>query len=279
MSTQCEVATGKLRQLQLVEFEILKKVKAMCEQYGLTYYLIGGTLLGAVRHGGFIPWDDDVDIAMPRPDYERFLEIAKDYFAYPFALSTNDTDPNHLFAFARVIDKRTKVKSTAAKKEQIWYSWIDIFALDAMPANKIHFLLRKNHIYYAKAMFKFSVFDEMVGINQPDRPFHQRFLIALANKMQFERFMNPKKQIHRFNKVLSMYPYEKGKYAVNMLGGYQFKSLMEKEVFGKYTELSFEGEPFRVPEKYDVFLTRIYGDYMKLPPEDRRNKHSTIVID
>ena len=181
MENNVRPAEGTLRELQLLEFEMLKKVKEICNKNHITYFLSGGTLLGAVRHGGFIPWDDDVDIAMPRPDYERFLKAAEQEFEYPYEILTPDKDSSYLFPFAKIIDKRAKVKTTSRKNEQVWNVWVDIFPLDSMPKNKIHFTLRKYHILYRRMMFMFSCFDDMVSVNKKNRPFIEKAMIRFGS--------------------------------------------------------------------------------------------------
>lgn len=266
-----------LRRLQLVEFDILKQVKKICEQHQLTYYLSGGTLIGAVRHKGFIPWDDDIDIAMPRPDYEKFLVFAEEELPEPLVLSTRKT--GSIAPFAQVQNKSIYVRSTSRKNEQIWPAWIDIFPLDAMPNEKVHFFFRKYHLLYRRMMFQLSVFDDYVSINKKSRPWYEKVIIWIATKMHPDHFLNADKQCSKFHKALAAYPFTKGKYVINMLGMYKFKSVMEKEIYGRKTELSFEGEPFSVPEQYDAYLRRIYGDYMQVPPENERNHHETEIIE
>ena len=267
-----------LRELQLLEFEMLKKVKEICDKNHITYFLSGGTLLGAVRHGGFIPWDDDVDIAMPRPEYERFLKIAEQEFEYPYEVLTPDKDSRYLFPFAKIIDKRAKVKTTSRKNEQIWNVWVDIFPLDSMPKNKLHFTIRKYHILYRRMMFMFSCFDDMVSVNKKNRPFIEKAMIKFGSLIHVERFLDTPKQIKKYNQCLRRYRFSRGYYIINLMGVYKFRSVMERSIYGKKTEIPFEGINFRVPEQYDLYLKRIYGDYMALPPEDQRNHHEIELI-
>ena len=126
-----------LRNVQLAELDILKLVKRICDKYDIKYSLHGGTLLGAVRHGGFIPWDDDIDIGMPRPDYEEFMRIVRDFLPEHmiyrnFRIGNEDT-----IFFSRVEDSSIQVEDSSAIKKRNRNAWIDIFPLDGMPKNVI----------------------------------------------------------------------------------------------------------------------------------------------
>ena len=278
MDNSVNPAEGDLRKLQLLEFEILKKVKDICDRYDITYFLSGGTLLGAVRHRGFIPWDNDVDVAMPRPDYERFLKIAEKELEYPYDVLIPNESKDYLFPFTKIIDRRAKVKTSSRKNEQIWYVWADIFPLDSMPKNKLHFTLRKYHILFRRMMYMYSCFDDMVTINKKNRPMVERIMIRFGSLSHLERFLDTSKQIRKYNQCLCRYPFSKGYYIINLMGVYKFKSVMERSIYGKKTEIPFEGVNFRVPEQYDLYLKRIYNDYMSFPPEDQRNLHQIELI-
>ncbi len=120
--------------LQRIELDILKKVLALCEKYGLVYYALGGTLLGAVRHKGFIPWDDDIDIGMPRSDYERFLEVAAKELEMPYQLHTlQQKHGEYSYYSARVENTDVKIRRKATIKEVVIPAWIDVFPLDGVP--------------------------------------------------------------------------------------------------------------------------------------------------
>ena len=136
-----------LRKLQLAELEVLKEVVRICDKYKITYYISGGTYLGAVRHKGFIPWDDDVDIAMPREDYEIFLQLAEQELNSKYKLVTYKKDDNYLYYPSKIETDEMKVINHSVNNEKNFNAWIDIFPLDGMPnnfiRNKINKLKRK----------------------------------------------------------------------------------------------------------------------------------------
>ncbi len=268
----------RLRDLQLIEFGILKKFKELCDKHNLTYYLIGGTLLGAVRHKGFIPWDDDVDVSMPRPDYAKFISIAQNELEEPYRLVTKEIDPSIVCSFARMIDKRIKVKTEYTKSPQVNYAGIDVFPMDAMPENKFHYFFRKYHILFRRKLFVISEFNDAACITK-DRRGLEKAIFILIDKCKLERLFNSMRQFRAYHRVLTKYPYDRGRYVGQLLGGYIYKYMMEREVYEPGKELEFEGELFRVPENYDALLRNLYGDYMMLPPEDKRDKHKSTILD
>ncbi|MBR3339639.1 MAG: LicD family protein, partial [Lachnospiraceae bacterium] len=162
--------------------------------------------------------------------------------------------------------------------EQIWNVWVDVFPLDSMPKNKTHFTIRKYHILYRRMMFLFSCFDDMVSVNKKNRPFIEKAMIKLGSTIHPDRFLSTPKQIRKFNQCLRRYRFSRGYYIINLMGIYKFRSLMERPIYGKKTEIPFEGVNFRVPEQYELYLEKIYGDYMALPPEEQRNHHEIELI-
>ena len=144
MAEQKTENQNDLRKLQLVELDILKEFLRICKKHHLRYYALGGTLLGAVRHEGFIPWDDDIDVGMPRPDFRRFEKIAeKELPEYLHYCSFMKTEGYHHYV-PRITDSRVKVIDESAAVDAEKEAWIDIFPLDGMPGNKY---LRKFHCF------------------------------------------------------------------------------------------------------------------------------------
>lgn len=273
--------TGNIDETKIIqkyELEILKRIRKICDENGIAYFLSDGTLLGAVRHKGFIPWDDDVDVAIPRPDYERFIHAAVKSFTDPYEVLIPNKTKGYLFPFVKIIDKRVKVRTASREKEQIWNVWVDIFPLDVMPENKVRFFIRKYHLLYRRMMYMFSCFDDMASIDRPDRPFIERILIRFAKIIHPDRYLDTSVQIEKYNQALMSLPYDKGNQIISFHGAYKFRSLMDKSVYGTPDKLLFEGDFYSVPEQYEKYLSTLYGDFMQLPPENKRNQHKLELI-
>ncbi|MEL5895758.1 LicD family protein [Bacteroides sp. GD17] len=253
-----------LRELQLRLSEMLSAVAKVCDENNIRYYLIGGTALGAIRHKGFIPWDDDIDVAMPRPDYERFLKISHLNLPEHYEVRNYKTHPEgHVYPWSKIENKRTTVVMNWHK--YLNYAggiYIDLFPLDGLPKNDF---LRKVHL---NTLFFFS--KKIFGIAYVDpETFEGRFLKRWIVKF-FHR-KNCRSILHfLIHSLLGLYHYDRCEWVANCLGEYGFKEVMEKSIFGNFVNKEFEGSMYKIPEQYDLYLTRLYGNYVELPPADRR---------
>lgn len=267
-----------LRRLQLAEKEILRSVTEFCSEHGLRYVVMGGTLLGAVRHGGFIPWDDDVDIAMPRSDYERFLTLAKSRYNgidTPFNVLNYKEDVDHIYYFTRVVDKRVTLIDKSSVKEKTQFAWIDVFPLDGMPKNALARALHKISLLHARLMFQYSRFDDIVSVKTQKRPLHEKLLIAIGKIFNVQKIISNKKALMRLDKRLKKYPFELSEYAVNFMGAGKFKEMHKRSLYEDVVSYKFEDLTVNGVRNSHEWLTAMYGDYMTLPNEKDRNKHFT----
>lgn len=267
----------QLRKLQYVELNMLKEVVRICEKNELTYYLSAGTFLGAVRHKGFIPWDDDADVRMPRQDYEKLMQILPAELSKPYVLGSHIYDKSVHRYFSRIEDPRVKIHRSQSKNGEECNAWLDIFPLDGMPANKIHNKLRQLRLLNRRMWLQISVFDEIIEL-QKKRPWHENLIIAIVKRTPIQKFVSYDKMWLKLDKAMKAYPADGAKYLVNFMGYYKFKDMIPREVYGNGAKYEFEGEYFNGPEDYDKFLKHLYGDYMKLPPEDKRNKHFAQIV-
>jgi len=265
--------TAQLRQLQLVELEIMKVFADICERHGLRYAMIGGTLLGAIRHRGFIPWDDDIDVGMPREDYESFLEIVRGELPEHYDFLNYKQTPDYLRYFSRVVDTRVEVTNASYANKQVEHAWIDIFPLDGMPRTKFG---RFMHFWYMTAwkfLYHASCFDELVNLNRAGRPFYQRVLIKIMQATKgITAKLDTKKLLLRIERLLMKYSVADCEYGISLFGAYMMKEIMPKRIFGDGALYDFEDSRFVGPVDYDAFLTLLYGDYMT-PPKNK-NKHT-----
>ena len=267
-----------LTKLQDAEFEVLLEIRRICEKYNLTYYLSGGTYLGAVRHQGFIPWDDDMDIALPRSDYMKFTKVVKHELPSGMEFVAYDTNSEYKHPVARINNNSVHIINHSYKKDRIESAWVDIFPLDGMPSTKIAMQVHKVHLLWRRVMIGWANYQNLQEL-KPNRPWYEKCLMFIGKTLKPGRFMNLNKQYKKMEKVLMSIPDESSKVYMNFHGAYRFNSIMEKDFYyGDGAKYTFRGELFNAPQNYDAYLKKIYGDYMKLPPEEDRNKHKTEVV-
>lgn len=269
---------NNLKKLQDVEFDILLEIRRICKKHHLTYYLIDGTFLGAVRHKGFIPWDDDIDIAIPRSDYQKFVDVVVKELPESMEFKSYATDSEYHNVVARVVSSNICRINHAYSDGKIEPALVDIFPLDGMPDTNIRLLLHKINLLWRKVTIGWANYKNLQD-SKSFRPWYERILIFIGNTVKPGYFMNLTKQYKKMEKSLMKYSDKNSKVYINFNGGYKFRSIMDKEYyFGKGSLYTFNNEKFNGPSNYDAYLTKIYGDYMKLPPESERNKHQTEVL-
>lgn len=284
---ECEVSAkadydqNQLKRLQAIELEMFKTVRAICNKHDIPYFALGGTLLGAVRHKGFIPWDDDIDVAIPRPYYEAFLQIAAKELPEHLGVLDYRCNVEGMLPtlFARVYNKRTKLLKSNPIVQHESFVLIDVFPLDAMPSNGFLRFFQKYRLLYDRMKVQFSMYEIGVHQNRPNRPFHEKALMRFREVTKLGANWNSRALIAKAEKDLCCYDYDKEGYIVNAFGAYKFKEMFPKTWFGAGVELPFEDTTITCPVDSEKVLTRMYGDYMKLPPEESRAlNHSTTII-
>lgn len=245
------------KELKTIQVDILCDVAAFCEKNGLRYFLAYGTLLGAVRHKGYIPWDDDIDIHMPRPDYERFLQT---YSSDNNIAVSHENCPAYRVAFAKVYRKGTTIREFHFKQD-VFGVYIDIFPLDGFEnkalAHKCGELRRYIHV-------KSSVF-------LPQMTLMRRLRLA-ATKFILLPFGLPF-MLRRIKKIATRREYDSSSLVFSSYCRYAEREIFDREIFDNYTKVRFEGLEFRAPLDCDTYLRTLYGDYMTLPPADKQVSH------
>ncbi len=270
---------SELRQLQLCELEILKRFSEICEKHDLRYFMIGGTMLGAIRHKGFIPWDDDVDIGMPRPDYIRFLQIAGSELPPHFQLLNYRKDKEYLRYFSRLVDKNVRIYNDSNSETLIENAWVDIFPLDGSSNQPIKRWLQFYSLCAVRVKYHFSCFEKMVNLMRPGRPFYQRAIIKFGQVFKIGRRQNTKGILNRIDQKLRSYQYDHSLYVMNFFGAYVKKELLPRKWFGEGVLYQFEDIQLRGPSEYDVYLTNFYGDYHAVPSDIDKDKHTITKIE
>ncbi|VEG71545.1 LPS biosynthesis protein [[Pasteurella] aerogenes] len=267
-----------LKLIQRKELNIFKEFIRVCNKHNLNYYILGGTLLGAVRHKGFIPWDDDIDIGMPRQDYEKLMRIDASEFLSPYKLVSEMNTPSFTKAFMNLQDSSTKLIMTYSNEELDASLWIDIFPIDGLPKNPIKKWLHEQNYLFSRMLVQLSQFDKIVNQNKLDRPFIEKLIIKLASVISIERILKYEMCQKRYLSVISKYDMNEY-YSGNYTGAYKLRELVPTEYFGDGVMLQFEDIQVRGPQKYHEYLEAIYGqNYMQLPPEESRVPHQYHII-
>ena len=267
-----------LRKLQLLELNILRNVVSICDAHELKYYLAEGTLLGAVRHKGFIPWDDDIDICMPREDFEKLSCIAKSELPKGYSCDfCHDTD---IWGTMRISDKNHKIHRELDGKKLNLFVSIDVFPLDGFPKGKFR---RKMH--WLRLLFRFAVF-KSTQVEQIDRISNRsiffRIAITFAAHVPIWRLLDKQKELQRLTNALKSYSYSTSEEVINFYSEYCKRAsfaipdiVISKRNYGDGKVTLFENECFTIPKEACKVLEIEYGDYMLLPPlEEREPKHN-----
>lgn len=261
-----------LTEIQAREYELLKQFDAYCKRHGLTYCLCGGTLLGAVRHKGFIPWDDDIDLMMPREDYERLRDLSRGETVSDCLRVRYPGDAGYPYGFMKAVDTRTVVyERNITRDEQRTGLALDIFPLDRMYVSPW-----KNRLLLTRVKFWIQVGKVGAGMVRAEKDSLKKrlrnlvmlLLRPIAACVSYEKAMARVDRIASGRRTLA--PYILG----NLGWPNQWKDMFPKEVFDSYVDLDFGADKFPCPAGYDAYLTQLYGDYMRIPKEGERAAHS-----
>lgn len=263
----------KLSRLQEAELEIFKEFITICEKEKLKWFICGGSFLGAIRHQGFIPWDDDVDVAMPRPDFEKFLKIAPLYLSSQLYLSTYKLGQKHYTLVAMIINKNKEFTLNNSAKQVKIGAWMDILVIDGAPPEGIKRKVFKIKYLYYRMMNQFAHFNEVVNLNKK-RPWYEMVAIKFAQISNIETHLNGIKIGDRFHALLKRNPYDSSKEVATFMGAAKMHEILPREVYGEGKDYMFEGIKVKGPDQADTYLTHFYGDYMTPPPEGERNRHN-----
>lgn len=273
-------ARPEMTSVQRYIFDIFKAVVDLLEGEGIPYFMQGGTMLGAIRHQGFIPWDDDVDIAIPRSAYDRFLASCGDKLPEHLELRTYWDETDHHYYFARIVDNRYQIKRMGSLETRLENVWIDIFPLDGMPQNPVVRRIHELRLTWARLCYHLSCI-EKVNIKRPGRPLVERMVIRVATVIPVGKLFNTRRMLDKMDRLLRKYPPEESDLLVNFTGqtSYHFNEMLPKTIYGSGRAYPFESASFIGPEDYDAYLTSLYGDYMVPPKEGDRNAHVSELVE
>ena len=263
-----------MNDFQIKVFEIMKWFHSICLMNNLRYYMLGGTMLGAIRHKGFIPWDDDADFGMPRNDYEKFIEITNNLNDNSFVVeSYHNGNKDFPYPFVKVYDKNTTlIEDLRIPIKRGLY--IDVFPLDGTGITK-----KESDGFQRKCFHKINYVNTKTCKLSKKRKLYKNVAICLSRLIP-PYSINHIKTSRRLNMFVSKKSFEASNFLANFFGAWQKKETMPKSVFGEARIYSFEGFDFFGPSDYDSYLKNLYNDYMSLPPVEKRgNHHSYLSFD
>ena len=261
-----------LEDVHKVLYDILVDIHDFCVKNDIKYSLSGGSLLGAVRHNGIIPWDDDIDIQMSRPEYEKFIHSYKSKKGYQLFSREIAGNEDVSIAFSRVCDME---KTHVDTGELPWMNkstglWVDVLPIDGAPSKKC---IAKMKIWFMYILWDITIMirhvrmnklNDVSGINKKIRFIIKGFVVKLF----------PKDFILKYIKMCQEYEYDDSSYIANYSTmQYKFREWQPKSSMNVFVLHKFEQGEFYIMEDYDVSLSHLYGNYMELPPEEKRVAH------
>ena len=262
------------KKIWAVELQLLNELLRVCDKHNIRVYAYAGTLLGAVRHHGFIPWDDDADVCLLHDDYIKLCKVAADEFKEPFFFQTALTDRKYFFRFARL--RKSDTTGLILGQESPEYNngiFLDIFILNGLTDNK---LLLKKQLFEMKITWKLCR-AYIADLNT--KPYYKRPIIWLARSIE-HLLVSYEKLVDLNSKVQGRYDNKAEKVALMTHGKKMMqKYWCDKDDFLEPKYMPFENLQLPVPRNYEAFLTHAYGDYMKFPPVEERGKwHDNVIL-
>lgn len=259
-----------LSKIHSLELEIMDEVEKICNKYNLRYTLIAGSLIGAIRHTGFIPWDDDLDIAMPREDYEKFIEICKSELPERFIIDSHETSDLYYRLAAKI-----RIKNTLyVEKALINYKgnhgiWVDILPLDYAKKKKSILLWFQGTL---KSILEVAI-EKKSNVDISEKSLWKKILVKAFCIFSRKKLINMQKNIMKFQNKKDC------KYIVNLASkyGYKKQTFLIEDYF-PLKRVKFENMELNIPNNYDYILKTIYGDYMKIPPKEKQFIHTPVKI-
>lgn len=259
-----------LKSIWQAEIETMDVVFDICEKLNLRCYMAYGTLIGAVRHHGFIPWDDDVDLVMPRPDYDRFIKEAPKYLPNHMTLNQYEiNDARDASSTLKVENTECRILRTYGTKETWANAWVDIWPTDGVPDGKLKFVLFKIGTLVRLCLCRLCDI-EVKGVNAEEKTPIENLIIKANNILRLGKHMNRRKRYQKLERYFRKHPYDSCQRTVMIMGDERFEATMKREWYGDAVYLDFEGKKYPAPAEYDKVLRQIFGDYMMFPPIEKQ---------
>ena len=253
-----------MTELQTIQLDTLKEFIRICDELELTYFLVCGSALGAVKYQGFIPWDDDLDVALPREDYKIFCEKAPAMLPKHLFLQNYKTDPEFPLIFSKIRNSNTTFVEASLSRRNINHGvYIDVFPIDGYPDDK------KSILFLEKEKRRYQL--SLLSCVNRKRTWKISVLVFVERLICVDKFFH--KFVERVERVLSQYPLETSQLWCNH-GNWQGElEYAPREQYGSGLCACFEGMNVRIPERYDEYLTQKYGNWREEPPEEEQKGH------
>lgn len=265
------------KKVQNLTMNTLNVLIDYCEKHNLRYYFTGGALIGVIRHNGFIPWDDDIDLGLPRKDFDKLHELLKKEMPKGYGICNRFTDSNWHFAMSQFIDLASEIEINLAEQPRKAHIWIDIFPLDRLPNNKLVRWIRIKRVLFKRYLVQIAHISTQVDSHRK-RPGYEKAIIGFCKIIPIGKLFNSEKILNSMEKLLRKSDFDKSEWCGNMLGRYREKEVVRREWFGSPQKGTFENQEVNILENSDAILKCLYGDYMKLPPEKDRVAHGVKII-
>lgn len=255
-----------MTEIQEIILNIFKEVSKLCEENDVPYFAIGGTCLGAVRHQGFIPWDDDMDIAIPIEEFDRFITLAKTKLPHHLVVYQPGDSRHYHSNFIKVMDANTMMTEDSASlwKDSYEGVWLDIMPISAVPS-----VMREQKGFISKVKWHLRSGFKMKSAFEQQETFAGKVLWTLYRPLYW---VLPKDYHWRvWLNFLKKYPFNQGEYTGYVWAEELADLIFPTAWFSDYVNMKFEDTTIRCPVGWNDFLTSLFGDYMKFPPEAQRN--------
>lgn len=260
----------QLKTAQRAQLIIAKEIRRICLKHDIKYTLVFGSMIGAVRHRGFIPWDDDLDMAMERKEYDRFVECCKEDLNDAFTLQTCETDPDYLWTFLKIRMNGTLFRSEWDNETNVEGVWVDIFPVEKAPRSASK--LKRMNIRYKAMLRALHIKKGMTGYLENGAA--KKLLRSLLKF--YGSFYSARRLMEKITKLTTRYSYDHSYESDALFCNDALYNRLSRDVFDHYVEMPFEGENFLLVSGYDRWLRQEYGDYMQFPPEEERENHHNI---
>lgn len=265
-----ELDKKHIEQLRMAELDLLRVFMSVCDELGLKYFIVQGTLLGAVRHGGFIPWDDDIDVGMLRKDYDILMSKGQTLLPPGYFLQTHESDPGYIHGFGKLRNSNTAFVETTCQYRKMNHGiFIDIFPFDFYPDSRL-----KRCVFELKKFFLRYRVQDLLNIPS-NRVSTVRGLVKQIIGF-ISRIIYPSAEAAADEQSRIYKSFAEGSTVISNGSPWASRERVPIEWVQLVTKLSFEGIEVSAPLKYHEYLAAVYGDYMTLPPEEERVPHHYI---